>query len=199
MTILNVYRLRCQRPLPLFCLLNQRSKNPMFFYLNLLKKKQSLKILKSLRFYSECKTDKVSFQGYSDKSKSVVEKLKHLIKQYGIIGIYIYFGICVIDFGLVWIAVKYLGTTTIGFYEKKIISKIEDFTGWRLKNNEDSMQGNGKSKENDKASIWTEIAIVYGIHKLLIFVRVPLTAIFTPWLTRLLTQRKWLVGKYLKN
>ncbi|QSL65734.1 hypothetical protein MERGE_000012 [Pneumocystis wakefieldiae] len=121
------------------------------------------------------------------------------MRQYGIVGACVYFGICLIDFGISLALVKSLGTTTIGFYEKKIISKIENFTGWRPKSSQSSLSRSGESRKNEEASIWTEIAIAYGIHKLLIFVRVPLTAALTPPLVRLLIQQGWSVSKHLKK
>ncbi|OQO02996.1 hypothetical protein B0A48_11280 [Cryoendolithus antarcticus] len=51
-------------------------------------------------------------------------------------------------------------------------------------------------KKKAGASIWTELAIAYGIHKtLLIFVRVPLAAALTPKVARVLQSYGWKVGK----
>ncbi|OQO05280.1 hypothetical protein B0A48_09047 [Cryoendolithus antarcticus] len=53
-----------------------------------------------------------------------------------------------------------------------------------------------ENKKRAGASIWTELAIAYGIHKtLLIFVRVPLAAALTPKVARVLQSYGWKVGK----
>ncbi|KAK6431566.1 DUF1279 superfamily [Oleoguttula sp. CCFEE 5521] len=53
-----------------------------------------------------------------------------------------------------------------------------------------------EKKKKAGASIWTELAIAYGIHKtLLIFVRVPLAAALTPKVARVLQSYGWKVGK----
>ncbi|KTW26021.1 hypothetical protein T552_03291 [Pneumocystis carinii B80] len=197
---LTICRLRFQGTLSSFCSLNQNFKNPVFFYLNSSKKIQILRVLRtSCTPYSTCKTGEISVKEHYNKSKSFLERLRHLMRQYGIVGAYVYFSICLIDFGISLALVKSLGTTTIGFYEKKIISKIENFTGWRPKNNRISLSENKENEKNTEASIWAEIAIAYGIHKLLIFVRVPLTAVFTPPLVRLLIRQGWSISKHLKK
>ncbi|CCJ28955.1 unnamed protein product [Pneumocystis jirovecii] len=109
----------------------------------------------------------------------------------------VYLGISMLDFALSWAIVKSLGSTAIKSYEK-ILLEIEHRTGWRLKRSTTSLLENKDNTEHESPSIWTEIAIAYGIHKLLILVRVPLTAAFTPPLVRILNQRGWFIGK-LKN
>ncbi|EMR09898.1 hypothetical protein PNEG_01659 [Pneumocystis murina B123] len=197
MIISTIRLLKFQGSLFSFCSLYQKSKNPIFFCLNSSRKMQRLRVLRSSWMpYSTCKTEGMSVKEHYNKSKSFLERLRHLMRQYGIVGAYVYFSICLIDFGISLALVKSLGTTTIGFYEKKIISKIENFIDWRPKSSQSPLSGNSESRKNEEASIWTEIAIAYGIHKLLIFVRVPLAAALTPPLVRLLIRQGWLISKH---
>ncbi|KAI9840998.1 MAG: hypothetical protein M1837_001073 [Sclerophora amabilis] len=45
------------------------------------------------------------------------------------------------------------------------------------------------------ASIWTQLALAYAIHKSFIFIRVPLTAAVTPKVVKVLRGWGWDIGK----
>ncbi|KAA6407808.1 MAG: peptide alpha-N-acetyltransferase Nat2 [Lasallia pustulata] len=47
----------------------------------------------------------------------------------------------------------------------------------------------------EEASIWTQLALAYAIHKSFIFIRVPLTAAVTPKVVRVLRGLGWDIGK----
>ncbi|KAK5163749.1 DUF1279 superfamily [Saxophila tyrrhenica] len=53
-----------------------------------------------------------------------------------------------------------------------------------------------KIKEN--ASIWTQLLLAYGVHKSLIFIRVPLTAAVTPKIVKTLRGWGWNIGPRVK-
>ncbi|KAI9731680.1 MAG: hypothetical protein M1834_004469 [Cirrosporium novae-zelandiae] len=48
---------------------------------------------------------------------------------------------------------------------------------------------------SDNASIWTQLALAYAIHKSFIFIRVPLTAAVTPKVVKVLRGWGWDIGK----
>ncbi|THC94591.1 hypothetical protein EYZ11_005914 [Aspergillus tanneri] len=50
-------------------------------------------------------------------------------------------------------------------------------------------------KAQGEASLWTQVALAYAIHKSLIFVRVPLTAAITPKVVKVLRQWGWDIVK----
>jgi len=52
-----------------------------------------------------------------------------------------------------------------------------------------------KANKGDNASIWTQLALAYAIHKSFIFVRVPLTAAITPKVVKTLRGWGWNIGK----
>lgn len=49
------------------------------------------------------------------------------------------------------------------------------------------------------ASIWTQLALAYALHKTFIFVRVPLTAAITPKIVKTLRSWGWNIGKMPKK
>jgi N-terminal acetyltransferase 2 len=111
----------------------------------------------------------------------VTQRLRILFKKYRWPALTVYIGLSIIDFGISFLAVRALGTEKIGRYEKIILRKVEDSTGWKAKGTPPQHMD---SKEG--ASIWTEVALAYTIHKTLFaLVRVPLTVAVTPYLVKL--------------
>ncbi|KAK5127570.1 hypothetical protein LTR85_006910 [Meristemomyces frigidus] len=53
----------------------------------------------------------------------------------------------------------------------------------------------GVQARHESASIWTQLLLAYGVHKSLIFFRVPLTAAVTPKVVKFLRARGWNIGK----
>ncbi|KAL8732250.1 MAG: hypothetical protein Q9181_004023 [Wetmoreana brouardii] len=49
--------------------------------------------------------------------------------------------------------------------------------------------------KSEDASIWTQLALAYAIHKSFIFIRVPLTAAVTPKVVKVLRGWGWDIGK----
>lgn len=58
----------------------------------------------------------------------------------------------------------------------------------------DVMQAEALNERSD-ASIWTQLALAYAIHKSFIFVRVPLTVAVTPRVVKVLRGWGWDIGK----
>ncbi|KAL9106399.1 MAG: hypothetical protein Q9227_008600 [Pyrenula ochraceoflavens] len=52
-----------------------------------------------------------------------------------------------------------------------------------------------RANQGDNASIWTQLALAYAIHKSFIFLRVPLTAAVTPKVVKTLRGWGWDIGK----
>ncbi|KAG4305171.1 hypothetical protein PORY_001341 [Pneumocystis oryctolagi] len=194
MIISNISRLKCYKHLYIYYFSSRPSKKPGFFYSNVLKNIQIFNKRSFQKFYSNRNIEKNNTQIDPSCQLSFSKRLKYLMRRYGATAASVYLGISVIDFAISWGVVKSLGFTAIKFYEK-ILLEIERHTGWRLKRNTASLSANKESTEYESPSIWTEIAIAYGIHKLLILIRVPLTAALTPPLVRILNQRGWSIGK----
>ncbi|ETN45303.1 uncharacterized protein HMPREF1541_09134 [Cyphellophora europaea CBS 101466] len=56
-----------------------------------------------------------------------------------------------------------------------------------------------KANSGAEASIWTQLALAYAIHKTFIFVRVPITAAITPKIVKTLRSWGWNIGKMPKK
>ncbi|KAL6715062.1 DUF1279 superfamily [Lecanora helva] len=52
-----------------------------------------------------------------------------------------------------------------------------------------------KMNKSDNASIWTQLALAYAIHKSFIFIRVPITVAITPKVVKVLRGWGWDIGK----
>lgn len=55
-------------------------------------------------------------------------------------------------------------------------------------------QGRSKAHNTEEASIWTQLALAYALHKSLIFFRVPLTAAVTPNVVKTFRRWGWDIG-----
>ncbi|ORY83200.1 hypothetical protein BCR37DRAFT_341363, partial [Protomyces lactucae-debilis] len=133
--------------------------------------------------------------------------LKELSRKYGRAAIVVYLGISLVDYAVAFGLVHALGTDRIGALEDKAFAVVRDWTGWAPKSSVTDVQDDEPGvvteavhKEVQKhgvkpASIWTEAAIAYGIHKaIFIFVRVPITIAITPGIVKALVKRGWKVG-----
>ena len=126
-----------------------------------------------------------SISAEEDVKLPITQRLKILFKKYRWSALTIYVGLSVADFGIAFLAVRAFGTENIGRYEKIILKKVEDTTGWKTKGTPPQHMQDGKAT----ASIWTEIALAYTIHKTLFaLIRIPVTVAITPplvkWYTR---------------
>ena len=116
-----------------------------------------------------------------DPKLPITQRLKILFKKYRWPALAVYVGLSAVDFGLAFIAVRAFGTERIGRYEKIILQKVEDTFGWKTKGTPPHHIVEGK----EMASIWTEIALAYTIHKTLFaLIRIPVTVAITPPLVK---------------
>ncbi|KAL2833642.1 hypothetical protein BJY01DRAFT_90144 [Aspergillus pseudoustus] len=135
-------------------------------------------------------------------SPSLSQRLKTLSKEYGWSALWIYLFLSALDFPFCFAAVRYLGAEKIGHYEHVIVEGVKDavekvLPGLFAKSKEEQEEEEAKEaqaaeekkKSGDGASLWTQLALAYAIHKSLIFFRVPLTAAITPKVVKQL--RKW--------
>lgn len=117
-----------------------------------------------------------------DPKLPVTQRLKILFKKYRWPALAVYLSLSAVDFGIAFLTVRAFGTERIGRYEKIILQKVEDTFGWKTKGTPpEHMMVEGK----ESASIWTEIALAYTIHKTLFaLLRIPVTVAITPALVK---------------
>ncbi|KAI0164528.1 hypothetical protein GGR52DRAFT_128425 [Hypoxylon sp. FL1284] len=149
-------------------------------------------------------------------------RLRKLSREYGWAALGVYLGLTVIDFPFCFLLVRSVGTERIGAIEHVIVSNVSKLIPqsardrWReyrgaLKEAEKEDMGNNDISEhvemagwgveeaerrhNAEASLGTQLALAYAVHKSFIFLRVPLTAAITPKVVKVLRSWGWNIGK----
>ncbi|CEO61167.1 Putative Peptide alpha-N-acetyltransferase [Penicillium brasilianum] len=135
---------------------------------------------------------------------SLSQRLRTLSREYGWAALGVYLGLSALDFPFCFIAVRLLGVERIGHWEHVVVQTVKDafYSVWPQ---EDGGKGEGEEEEDsalvkqersmEEASIWTQLALAYAVHKSLIFFRVPLTAAVTPKIVKVLRRWGWDIGK----
>ncbi|KAK1750620.1 hypothetical protein QBC47DRAFT_309784 [Echria macrotheca] len=146
-------------------------------------------------------------------------RLKKLSREYGWTAVGLYLALSVLDFPFCFLLVRAVGTEKIAEVEHVVVSNVQKFIPeqvkaawheWRHPKKTESEGEAGDSmvqaagwgvKEADErtaqegASLATQLALAYAIHKSFIFVRVPLTAAILPKVVRVLRSWGWEIGK----
>ncbi|RMZ86714.1 hypothetical protein DV736_g6061, partial [Chaetothyriales sp. CBS 134916] len=125
----------------------------------------------------------------AEQPLSLSQRLKKLSREYGWAAVGVYFTLSALDFPFCFLAVRTLGTDRIGHWEHVIVSRHVDHG---YKEAEAANRGSN-------ASIWTQLALAYAIHKSFIFLRVPLTAAVTPKVVKTLRGWGWNIGTLPKR
>ncbi|PLB54323.1 hypothetical protein P170DRAFT_431954 [Aspergillus steynii IBT 23096] len=160
------------------------------------------------RFFNSSRTKRSSSQ--SEESASLSQRLKTLSREYGWSALWVYLLLSAMDFPFCFAAVRLLGVERIGHYEHVIFESVKGAidTVWsrtpETPTVESQVDGPGSkepsaeeapSKPDGEASLWTQLALAYAIHKSFIFIRVPLTAAITPKVVKVLRQWGWDIVK----
>lgn len=128
--------------------------------------------------------------------------IKKLMKQYGYSALIVYIGITFISLPLCFLTVHSLGEERIGIYlnkgkrifgygeedEQKVIERIREKKARLEEERRSGIQGS-KWERFKHSHLLAEFLIAYGIHKSIVFIRIPVTAAITPSMSRLL--RHW--------
>jgi len=134
----------------------------------------------------------------------------------------VYLLLSALDFPFCYLLVRYLGTDRIGEWEHIIVSNVKmiipesvksTWHEWRdsVKQAEHEAFGDEEisdhvemvgwgveeadAKNKRDASLATQLALAYAIHKSFIFIRVPITAAVTPKVVKILRSWGWDIGK----
>lgn len=162
-------------------------------------------------------------------------------REYGWTAVGVYFALSALDFPFCFLAVRLIGTDTIGHYEHVVVEGIKGILKWPIQGSpmaemvaEGAVEEGAGGKEveeveevekveegkkrileekseqevfdhgyreaeranrGDDASIWTQLALAYAVHKSFIFIRVPLTAAILPKVVKTLRGWGWNIGK----
>ncbi|KAL2264712.1 hypothetical protein VTJ83DRAFT_7222 [Remersonia thermophila] len=149
---------------------------------------------------------------------SLSGRLKKLTREYGWAAAGIYLGLSVLDFPFCFLLVRTVGSDKIAHVEHVVVSTVaniipDSVQEWWAERRRSSAKGESaiessevdmydhgvaqaqERRKQEGASLATELALAYAIHKSFIFVRVPLTAAVTPKVVKVLRSWGWQIGK----
>ncbi|KAK3898530.1 hypothetical protein C8A05DRAFT_47179 [Staphylotrichum tortipilum] len=158
------------------------------------------------------------------ESLSLSQRLKKLSREYGWTAVGIYLALSVLDFPFCFLLVRTVGTEKIAHLEDIVVSYAKKVipegaqTWWReyrqaAKDVKRERTGEeveaqilvhgveeaDQRTKQEGASLATQLALAYAIHKSFIFIRVPLTAAITPKVVKVLRGWGWQIGKKVKQ
>ncbi|KAF2142497.1 uncharacterized protein K452DRAFT_270184 [Aplosporella prunicola CBS 121167] len=151
---------------------------------------------------------------------SFSQRMRKLSREYGWVALGVYLGLSVLDFPFCFMAVRMLGVDRIGRWEHAVVGAFWNavslvYPEARPAKKERMPEGAAKAEDGagivdgalmdvaeadeansgSQATIWTQLALAYAIHKSFIFLRVPLTAAVTPKIVKVLRGWGWNIGK----
>ncbi|EKG21570.1 protein of unknown function DUF1279 [Macrophomina phaseolina MS6] len=154
--------------------------------------------------------------GSPQAAPSFSQRMRKLSREYGWVALGVYLGLSVLDFPFCFLAVRMLGTDRIGRWEHAVVQAFWRVVHVAFPNVHQQRQTEGavqteagqvqdgamqeieaaeKASASEEATIWTQLALAYAIHKSFIFLRVPLTAAVTPKVVKVLRGWGWNIGK----
>ncbi|KAF2184366.1 hypothetical protein K469DRAFT_688836 [Zopfia rhizophila CBS 207.26] len=161
--------------------------------------------------------------GSPEPAPSLSQRLRKLSREYGWSALGVYLALSALDFPFCFLAVRMLGTERIGHYEHVVIEAFWNVLRIPFPNvgkgkeseeavtiGEETVQATAREgqlgwsggvdkaeadNQGAQASIWTQVALAYAIHKSFIFIRVPLTAAVIPKVVKTLRKWGWDIGK----
>ncbi|KAJ5635413.1 uncharacterized protein N7484_008726 [Penicillium longicatenatum] len=137
----------------------------------------------------------------SKEGGSVSQRLRKLSREYGWAALGVYLTLSALDFPICFAAVRLLGPERIGHYEHVVVQSVKNtfpsiWPETKTEGEEDGSLVQTEASKYEEASIWTQLALAYAIHKsVFIFVRVPLTAAVTPKVVQVLRSWGYNIGK----
>ncbi|PVG00403.1 hypothetical protein CPB86DRAFT_224361 [Serendipita vermifera] len=128
------------------------------------------------------------------ENASVTEKLKVLIKSYGLYALVVYLALGTVDFTIAFAAINFLGAEQVGRVTAQVKGMVLDIL--HGSNSEDSPDGKVNGRESatpgGNESLYAMIVLAYTVHKTLFLpLRAGLTVAITPKLVRWLRTRGW--------
>ncbi|KAI1318307.1 hypothetical protein EDD11_006820 [Mortierella claussenii] len=135
------------------------------------------------------------------QSSGLMDKIKQLIKKYGYTGVAVYLGISMIDLAATFVIVKAAGMDKIEQAQDWVVDHIGGYFGYKRHDHKSQDTAGDLDKVDDeqvgaiynKASgLWSVFVIAYGIHKLLVPLRVVATSMVTPPLVKWLVKKGWI-------
>ncbi|KAI5360253.1 hypothetical protein Slin14017_G098140 [Septoria linicola] len=148
------------------------------------------------------------------KPTTLSGRMKEMSRKYGWTVTGIYLGLSVLDFPFCFLAVKWFGTERIAEIEHTIMDGFWDMAEKVMPSLKDRRLEKEASAAEEAAaaareagdqfaeqakrknpSFGTQLLLAYGVHKSLIFFRIPITLAITPKVVKQLRKWGWQIGK----
>ena len=141
------------------------------------------------------------------KSNGLMDKFKQMVKQYGYTGVAVYLGISCLDLAATFVVVKAMGMDKIAVAQDWVLENWGPYVGYKPKTAQEKAAAAAKSEAekldkvddeqvgaiyNSASGLWSVFVIAYGIHKLLVPLRVVATGAITPPLVKWLVKKGWI-------
>ncbi|KAI7777175.1 hypothetical protein LA080_003907 [Diaporthe eres] len=160
--------------------------------------------------------------GAEAEPQSLSARLRKLSREYGWAALGVYLGLSVLDFPFCFLLVRMVGTDRIAEVERWVMAGVKKVVPESVKERwheyraafkdaeREELGDNHVSEDVEKvgwgvekaqerhteeASLATQLALAYAIHKSFIFIRVPLTAAVTPKVVKVLRGWGYQIGK----
>jgi len=156
---------------------------------------------------------------------SLGQRFRKLSKEYGKAAVAVYFALSILDYPFFFLLVRAVGTERVAKVEQVVISVFtsiipepirvkakEYWNAFKGKSEEEIGEGatekvemvgwgvdQAQERHDEEASLATQLALAYAIHKSFIFVRIPLTAAVTPKVVKTLRSWGWNIGKPMRK
>jgi len=163
--------------------------------------------------------------GKAEDTQSLGQKFRKLSKEYGKAAVVVYFMLSILDYPFFFLLVRAVGTDRVAKVEHFVVSTItsvvpepirvqirgmweaaKDWVQEKMgKKTEQKVEMVGwgveeaQERHDEEASLGTQMALAYAIHKSFIFVRIPLTAAVTPRVVKTLRSWGWNIGKPVRK
>lgn len=134
-----------------------------------------------------------------------MDKFKQMVKQYGYTGVAVYLGISTLDLAATFVIVKAAGMEKIEKAQDWVVDHVGTYFGYKKNPHHHHPHEGQANMELDKvddeqvgaiynkaSGLWSVFVIAYGIHKLLVPLRVVATSMITPPLVKWLVKKGWI-------
>lgn len=149
-----------------------------------------------------------SFIRCNSQTATKPKSMKQLMQMYGYSALGVYLGLSLIDLPLCFLMVHSLGEETISVYlnkakqvfgygksEQEVIQEVREKLARKQEQRDNASQEHVSMwQEFKQSTLLAEFLIAYGIHKSLIFIRLPITAAITPPTVKLLQRWGFNIG-----
>ncbi|KAF9158254.1 hypothetical protein DFQ26_007827 [Actinomortierella ambigua] len=134
------------------------------------------------------------------------QRIKDMIKKYGYTALAVYLGISTLDLAATFVIVQAVGMDKIEVAQAWMKEKVGPLVGYKSKDGGETKDASRDKVDdldkvddeqmgaiyNTASSLWGVFVIAYGIHKLLVPLRVVATSFLTPPLVKWLVKRGWI-------